>query len=97
MPRMLLPLTVLPTLSQMAAPAFAGRAAYDPLAAAVQLRQAAKPMSAVRQPQRVAEDAQCTGQSKPIIACSCEATDYDGKCLQEVCETVCDGKDDNNG
>lgn len=64
----------------------------DPLRAATELLQSSKKMSQIRRT-RYADSNQCSGQSKPVVACSCEATDSAGNCTHEVCDTVCPGQD----
>ena len=97
MKKLLLAIVLVASLPPMTTPSVAGRMTADPLRAAFQSLHAARPMSAVKQRQRLVEDAQCAGQLKPLIACTCVAQDAYGACLQETCDTVCDGKDGDNG
>ena len=72
--------------------ASAAPAPADPLHSARLLLQSAKMMSPVKRTQ-VASSNQCSGQTKPVVACSCEATDSNGNCTHEVCDTICPGND----
>ena len=93
MPRTILTAVAVLAACAVASVAIAGQPPADPLRGARLLLQSSKMMSPARPRSRVAEDAQCSGQTKPIIACSCEATDSYGVCLQESCATVCEGQD----
>lgn len=64
----------------------------DPLRAAAQILHSSKMVSQIKRT-RYADSSQCSGQSKPVVACSCEATDAAGNCTHEVCDTVCPGQD----
>jgi hypothetical protein len=67
--------------------------AVDPLFVARQILQSSKKMSPVKRSTRLALDAQCSGQTQPIIACSCNATDDAGNCVSQSCDILCPGID----
>ena len=97
MSKRLLALTALAATCAMIAGATAAQAPADPLRSASQLLHASRMMSPAKPRTRVAQDAQCSGQTKPVVACACEATDSNGTCTHEVCDTICPGNDQQDG
>ena len=77
----------------LATPFSIGAAAAQPVqsirAAQPTTRFSPAPAASKRAKVRQAQTLQCGTNERPTIACSCEATDSSGACLQESCDTVC--------
>jgi hypothetical protein len=87
--------TSLAVSTLFAGSAAAGRSQMDAFMLERIMPKAHKQMSSMKPKLRkVAASQQCEGETKPVIACECLSQDSNGVCIQETCDTVCEGKGD---